>query len=488
MSDISKASIQLSVWQVHDMKDRCIHVACCGGDAMLAELAREGMDEASLIDRNVEIPDILSWIVAADVLLLALNTADGLAAPASRLIPLAGMMGAARVLVVLADGGADPEREGRFQRCRDEVLEWGRVWRIGVLDVLPLVSTLKGWMVPAWHAGPGLIDCLRAYRPPVVDGWDACAQVRSGEQRSNAPSPHSDQFEARLLWLVSRAPVLGQVYRLRLADQEVGATVTTIKFRHDLHGGARLVARVLGQDEIATVNVSTKESVMFDPYTENALERSFCLFDEASGDWVGAGIIDFALRRDSNIHWQPLELNKWARARLKSQTPCCVWLTGLSGAGKSTIASSLEQRLHAEGRHTYVLDGDNVRHGLNRDLGFTEVDRVENIRRVGEVARLMVDAGLIVIVSFISPFASERQMVRGLFEDGEFIEVFVDTPLEECERRDVKGLYAKARSGALKNFTGIDSAYEAPIAPEVHLRAGTLAVEGCVDIIREWLK
>jgi bifunctional enzyme CysN/CysC len=203
---------------------------------------------------------------------------------------------------------------------------------------------------------------------------------------------------------------------------------------------------------------------------------------------VGAGIIDFALRRASNIHWQSLGLNKQLRARLKNQTPRCVWLTGLSGAGKSTIANLLELRLHADGRHTYVLDGDNVRHGLNRDLGFTEADRVENIRRVGEVARLMVDAGLIVIVSFISPFASERQLVRSLFEDGEFIEVFVDTPLEECERRDVKGLYAKARSGALKNFTGIDSAYEAPVAPEVHLQAGTLAVEGCVDIICKWLE
>ncbi|MBS0356720.1 MAG: adenylyl-sulfate kinase [Proteobacteria bacterium] len=212
------------------------------------------------------------------------------------------------------------------------------------------------------------------------------------------------------------------------------------------------------------------------------------LADEVSGDWVGAGIIDFAQRRASNVHSQPLELNKWARARLKSQTPRCVWLTGLSGAGKSTIASSLEQRLHAESRHTYVLDGDNVRHGLNRDLGFTEVDRLENIRRAGKVARLMADAELIVISSFISPFASERQMVCNLFKDGEFIEVFVDTPLEECECRDVKGPYAKARSGALKNFTGIDSAYEAPIAPEVHLRAGTLAVEGCVDIIHEWLK
>lgn len=190
----------------------------------------------------------------------------------------------------------------------------------------------------------------------------------------------------------------------------------------------------------------------------------------------------------SNIHWQALALNKEARATLKNQKPRCIWLTGLSGSGKSTLASLLEKHLHSEGRHTYVLDGDNVRHGLNRDLGFTEADRVENIRRVAEVAKLMVDAGLIVLVSFISPFASERNMARKLFEEGEFIEVFVDTPLEECERRDVKGLYAKARSGALKNFTGIDSAYEAPESPEVHVFPERNTPDACVDLILQRLK
>ncbi|HQX31597.1 MAG TPA: adenylyl-sulfate kinase [Flavobacteriales bacterium] len=198
-------------------------------------------------------------------------------------------------------------------------------------------------------------------------------------------------------------------------------------------------------------------------------------------------MIDFALRRASNIHWQALELDRAARAGIKHQKPRCIWFTGLSGSGKSTIADLLEKRLHAEGKHTYILDGDNVRHGLNRDLGFTEADRVENVRRVAEVARLMVDAGLIVLVSFISPYRNERRMARDLFAEGEFVEVFVDTPLEECERRDVKGLYAKARRGELKNFTGVDSDYEPPLAPEVHLHTMRTELVDCVTNVIQTL-
>ena len=233
------------------------------------------------------------------------------------------------------------------------------------------------------------------------------------------------------------------------------------------------------------MNLSTSQPIVFEPYRTNRTMGGFILIDKLTFDTVGAGMIDFALRRASNIHWQALEIGKSARASLKGQQARCVWFTGLSGSGKSTIANLLEKRLHSEGRHTYLLDGDNVRHGLNRDLGFTEADRVENIRRVAEVARLMVDAGLIVLVSFISPFRAERRMARDLFGGSEFVEVFVDTPLEVCERRDPKGLYAKARRGELRNFTGIDSQYEPPEACELRLPTTDLSPEDCVVRILE---
>ena len=305
---------------------------------------------------------------------------------------------------------------------------------------------------------------------------------------ADAPPEVADQFEAKLLWMGERAMTPGRQYLMKLACKEVPATVTEIKFREDIDTGAQLAAKMIGRNEIATVNLATSAPVVFDPFDVSRTLRGFILADKLSFETLGAGMINFALRRASNIHWQPLELNKAIRAAQKHQTPRCIWFTGLSGSGKSTIANLLEKRLHAEGKHTYLLDGDNVRHGLNRDLGFTEADRVENIRRVAEVAKLMVDAGLIVLVSFISPFRGERRMARSLFAEGEFLEVFVDTPIEECERRDVKGLYAKARRGDLTNFTGIDSPYEAPEAPEVHLLAAASAPESSVEQIVTLLK
>ena len=303
----------------------------------------------------------------------------------------------------------------------------------------------------------------------------------------DAPPEVADQFEAKLLWMSEHAMAPGRQYLMKLASKEVTATVTEIKFREDVNGGARLAAKTLGLNEIGTVNLSTSAPIVFEPYGVNRTLGGFILIDKLTFETVGAGTIDFALRRASNIHWQALELNKAARAAQKHQTPRCIWFTGLSGSGKSTIANLLEKRLHTEGKHTYLLDGDNVRHGLNRDLGFTEADRVENIRRVAEVAKLMVDAGLMVLVSFISPFRGERRMARGLFAEDEFVEVFVDTPIDECERRDVKGLYAKARRGDLKNFTGIDSPYEAPVAPEIHLLTTASTPESNAEQILKWL-
>jgi bifunctional enzyme CysN/CysC len=298
---------------------------------------------------------------------------------------------------------------------------------------------------------------------------------------ADTPPEVADQFEAKLLWMSEHALAPGRQYLMKHACKEVTVTITAIKYREDVNTGAHLAAKTLGLNEIAVVNLSTSAPLVFEPYALNQTLGGFILVDKLTFETVGAGMIEFALRRASNIHWQALELNKTTRAAQKHQTPRCIWFTGLSGSGKSTIANMLEKRLHAEGRHTYVLDGDNVRHGLNRNLGFTEADRVENIRRVAEVARLMVDAGLIVLVSFISPFRSERRTARELFAEGEFVEVFVDTPLEECEKRDVKGLYAKARKGDLKNFTGIDSPYEAPDAPEVRLLTAQQSPQACVD-------
>jgi bifunctional enzyme CysN/CysC len=281
----------------------------------------------------------------------------------------------------------------------------------------------------------------------------------------------TDQFAAHVIWMDQDALVPGRSYVLRIGTQSaVSASVTTIKYKIDVNTREHLATHTLALNEIGFCNLATALPVSFDAYEANRRTGSFIVIDRYTNRTVGAGMIAFALRRAANIAWQPLAVGKKDRAGLKSQKPCIVWFTGLSGAGKSTIANLVDQKLFAMAHHTMLLDGDNVRHGLNRDLGFTEADRVENIRRAGEVAKLMVDAGLIVIGSFISPYKAERDMVRGLVGEGEFIEVFVDTPLEECVQRDPKGLYSKAKAGKIKNFTGIDAPYESPEAPEVHLR------------------
>jgi bifunctional enzyme CysN/CysC len=314
----------------------------------------------------------------------------------------------------------------------------------------------------------------------VVPGDVLCAAAE--------PAAATDQFEARLIWMDEHALVAGRRYRFRLHTREVIGAVSLIKYQIDVNTGAHLAARHLKLNEIGVVNVGVDDPVAFAPYEENERLGSFIVIDRETNRTVGAGMIDFPLRRAANIHWLQTSVDKRVRADMKHQTARCVWLTGLSGSGKSTIANLLEKQLHSEGLHTFLLDGDNVRHGLNRDLGFTEADRVENLRRVGEVAKLMVEAGLVVIVSFISPFRAERAMARSLFAEGEFVEVFVDTPLEECERRDPKGLYAKARSGSLVNFTGIDSPYEAPEDPEIRVATTGRSPVECVEELRAVLR
>jgi bifunctional enzyme CysN/CysC len=297
-------------------------------------------------------------------------------------------------------------------------------------------------------------------------------------------SATANQFEADLLWTSEQPLIPGRQYQIKFASQQTTATVTAIKYRMDNHSGARLAARTLHAKEAGRVYLYTDEFLLFeDLNSENNL--NFLLTDWQTNKTLGTGTIDFVLRRATNLKWQALTIDKAARSAQKQQTPKCIWFTGLSGSGKSTIANLLEKQLHQDNRHTYLLDGDNIRHGLCRDLGFTDADRVENIRRVAEVARLMVDAGLIVLVSFISPFRSERRMARELFAADEFIEVFIDTQLAECERRDVKGLYAKARSGALRNFTGIDSPYEPPESPEIHIQTALLSPQAAaMDILK----
>ena len=285
------------------------------------------------------------------------------------------------------------------------------------------------------------------------------------------PPPVADQFAAHVLWM-GDAPLLpGRPYWLKIGARTVAASISEIKHRIDVNTQEHLAAKRLELNEVGYCNLGLEEPVAFMPYAQNHALGGFILIDRQSNDTVAAGTLDFALRRADNVHWQHLDVDKAARARIKHQQPRCLWFTGLSGSGKSTIANLVEKKLLASGQHTYLLDGDNVRHGLNRDLGFTDEDRVENIRRVAEVARLMADAGLIVLVSFISPFRAERRMARERFAQGEFIEVFVDVPLAVAEARDVKGLYRKARAGLIPNFTGIDSPYEAPEHPELHLDA-----------------
>jgi len=297
------------------------------------------------------------------------------------------------------------------------------------------------------------------------------------------PSGVAEQFQTTVIWMHEEPMLPGRPYLMKVGTRTVTATLMTPKHKVNVNTLEHLAARQLELNEIGICDLMLDRPIAFDPYNDNRETGGFILIDRLTNDTVGAGLIEYALRRADNIHWQALDVNRQARSAQKGQKACALWFTGLSGSGKSTIANLVEKKLHAMGRHTYLLDGDNVRHGLNKDLGFTDADRVENIRRVAEVTKLMVDAGLITLVSFISPFRAERQLARDLLGDGEFLEVFIDTPIELAEQRDPKGLYKKARRGEIKHFTGIDSPYERPEKPEILIDTAQLSADAAADRI-----
>jgi len=352
-----------------------------------------------------------------------------------------------------------------------------RVLPSGKTAAIARIVTLDGDLTSA-AAGQSItltldteIDCSRG---DVITAADAPVQV-------------ADQFEASIVWMAEEPMLPGRPYWLKLGALTVTATIQPPKYQVNVNTLDHMAAKTLELNAIGVANISTDRPIPFEPYSANRALGGFILIDKMTNATIAAGMINFSLRRSQNVHWQALDISRETHAGLKNQKPAVLWFTGLSGAGKSTIANLVEKKLVRMNRHTFLLDGDNVRHGLNKDLGFTQADRVENIRRVGEVAKLMTDAGLIVITAFISPFRAERQMVRDMMAPGEFIEIFIDTPLADAEARDVKGLYKKARAGQLKNFTGIDSPYEPPAAPEIRIDTTRLTPEQAADLIVEAL-
>ncbi|MFD1328250.1 bifunctional sulfate adenylyltransferase/adenylyl-sulfate kinase NodQ [Mycoplana ramosa] len=343
--------------------------------------------------------------------------------------------------------------------------------RIAVGDEVMVAKSRQSSRVKEIVTRDGNLDQAVEGQPVTIVLEDQIEVSRGNILVKPEDGPHvADQLQAHVIWFDADPMIPGRSYILRTETDSVNCTVTTLKHEIDVNTFARESVKSLPMNGVGVCNLSLQAPIAFDTYRQNRTTGNFVIIDRYSNATLGAGMIDFPLRRAENVHWQAMEVNKTARAALKHQKPAVLWFTGLSGSGKSTIANNLEKLLHANGKHTYMLDGDNVRLGLNRDLGFTPEDRVENIRRVAEVAKLMADAGLIVLVSFISPFRSERRLARDMMDEGEFIEIFVDTPIEECAKRDPKGLYLKAKAGQIANFTGISSPYERPEDPDIHLR------------------
>ena len=451
---------------------------------------------------------LVDALAAADVAVVAIDAAAGMTPRVRQQACLASLLDVRHVVLAVDVGGlAAPETA--FRDIEHAFRAFARRLSFASMAAVPLtahaVDDVTGRKTMPWYSGPALIEHLdaigRALRNDgrtasdaaaagggVSEGRTAGDMRHAAAARSPAPQALADQFEASLVWTGALPLLRGRRDRLRIAGTEADATVAPLKYRIDTDSLEHVAADTLARGEIGVGEVELERPVAFAPYVADRALGCFTLIDGATGEEAGVGQIRFALRRSQNVHWQPLAIGRAERAAQKSQRACVLWLTGLSGAGKSTIANALEAKLHALGQHTYLLDGDNVRKGLNRDLGFQDADRVENIRRVAEVAALMADAGLIVIAAFISPFAAERRMARSRVPPGEFLEIFVDTPLALAERRDPKGLYRKARRGELPHFTGIDSPYERPENPDLVIDGARLDPATAADRIVDELR
>ena len=420
--------------------------------------------------------DLLAAASRADLAVVLVDAGKGVETRTRFDSYVARLMGVGRAILAVDGMGSAGHDEGAFSAIVTEFRAFAEEAGFEGVSAVPICARTgenvdaSGGNMP-WYGGPTLMEMLETVD---IDRGDGAA----GEDR--VPEA-ADQFAADLVWTGARPMLPERRYAIRLAGASAVAQITDLAHRIDVDTLGRMAAKTLGSNEIGYCKLSLDRPVALDAGAGGRRRDTFELVDRFTGETVGAGAIRFALRRASNVVWQDTRIDKAARARAIGQQPCVLWLTGLPAAGKSTIADRVEQKLQALGRRTYLLDGDNVRHGLSRDLGFTDRDRVENIRRVAEVAKLMVDAGLIVIVSFISPFRSERRMARELMEKGEFLEIFVDAPLEVCEARDPKGLYAKARRGDLANFTGIDSPYEPPENPDLRIDTTELSPEAAAD-------
>ena len=431
---------------------------------------------------------------SSDLAVILVDAREGILTQTRRDSYIAALMGVRQVVLAANKMDLAGYAQPVFEAIAEEYAAFAQQLGIEKVHAIPL-SALTGENVRSgggampWYAGPTLMEALEGAAPRSDP---ARGPIRLPVQHVDRPDPNrppaaADQFAAHLIWLDGSAMLPGRPYAIRIGTVSATAQVTDLVHRVDVDTLRHLAAKTLERDEVGYCKLALDRRVAFDPYSENRRTGAFVLIDKFTGATAGVGVIHFPLRRATNVVWQPTKIDRAARAQAKGQAPRLLWITGLPAAGKSTVADRIEQKLHAAGLHTYLLDGDNVRHGLNRDLGFTEQDRVESVRRVAEIAKLMVDAGLVVIVSMISPFRSERRMARDLVSEGEFVEVFVDTPLAVCESRDPKGLYRRARAGELINFTGIDSPYEPPEAAEIVLKGAEEHPDTLADRVVDYL-